>query len=143
MRIVLYGLVALGLVHPDRGTGMMSIPIELLVSGAAGSMQGAQLLRSYGPTLVPRFRRGEHGELTPAMATVVVVALLIAALVWGLVEHDGSILKTLVPSVMAWVVGGVITQTVATRRKRESDKRESDKKRDWDREKSRIMRDKG
>jgi general stress protein CsbA len=101
------------------------IPVEIS-SAIAGAGHGLVLLRVYGPTLVPTVRRNEHGQMTPTTAAVVVAVLVVAALAYALIEHDATIFATLVPSVMSWVAGGVITQTVAARKKRQ-DQRANEK----------------
>lgn len=84
-------------------------------SAVLGAVHGLVLLQVYGPTLAPR-SRDERGELTPLLTTIVVVTLIAAALVYSILEHDGSLLRSVVSGFLAWVIGGTVTQTIAAKR---------------------------
>ena len=85
---------------------------EIVSSLIFGSIHGAALY-TIGRPIMPS-ARNEHGEGLPVTTMIVVLALIGAALTWGLHEHDSTLLRSVVGG-LSWVLGGTVTQAIAAR----------------------------
>jgi SsrA-binding protein len=128
----------------EAGVSLMGWEVKALRAGNINFSESHVLLRRgeaflFGCLINPLTSASTHVETDPMRTRRLLLHKQELARLIGQVERKGY---TLVPTAMYWKRGKVKVEIALAKGKKQHDKRNTDKERDWEREKGRLLRNK-